>query len=252
VGVAANLLAQAPEVLDKMGRVTDAAERVADLQEQQRALAREQAALEAEANDKMRAILQEGEELEQSARDKLAAVTLERAELRVRIAEMEVEAAAALGSSVRDEASRDAEKLESVKTAGLGGLSGAVASLPLLLATTDGGAETVAGVLAAGASGVLFGVVWRYAVRTDLSNVQLKSGVVAAFALVRALGLTADEGPRVLGGDVVALANAGVLGAESMWLFFFTALVLEQAVGMGAIKLYGEAAEAAEAGEERM
>lgn len=65
-------------------------------------------------------------------------------------------------------------------------IAGTFASLPFTLAV-DGGLSL--GALLSQASILvscsLFGVTYRYAVRRDLGNLQLKSGVAAAFGLVR-------------------------------------------------------------------
>ncbi|MGF1497529.1 MAG: hypothetical protein ACFB8W_11990 [Elainellaceae cyanobacterium] len=73
-------------------------------------------------------------------------------------------------------------------------------------------------------SAALFGITYRYAVRTD-PNPQLKSGVVGAFALVRALalvemGLTAQ----------MPLVSLGILAAESGGMVAIAFLTLNWAI----------------------
>ncbi|WP_346289152.1 hypothetical protein [Sphaerothrix gracilis] len=75
--------------------------------------------------------------------------------------------------------------------------------------------------LIAGLSGFLFGVTYRYAVRTD-DNPQLKSGVVGAFGLVRGLAQV-DVGSAVAQNFWPFLAAA----MESLILFAIAALVLD-------------------------
>lgn len=56
-----------------------------------------------------------------------------------------------------------------------------------------------------GAACFLFGVVWRYAVRTDVDDSNLKSGVVAAFGIVRGSGLAQGEITQVGRNDVATI-----------------------------------------------
>lgn len=72
---------------------------------------------------------------------------------------------------------QDAEKLESAKAAAAAGAGGAAATLPLAL--SGGGAVGLGALLAlatAGLSSALLGVTYRYAVRQDTANLQLKVG----------------------------------------------------------------------------
>jgi len=100
----------------------------------------------------------------------------------------------------------DAERIESLKAAILGGLSlaltyCAIALLHSLLLSTPSPALSLLDILAnitllikvaiAFLSGFLFGVTYRYAIRDD-QNPQLKAGVVLAFGLIR--GLAVIEG----------------------------------------------------------
>jgi hypothetical protein len=82
----------------------------------------------------------------------------------------------------------------------------------------------------AGLSGFLFGVTYRYAIRTD-SNPQLKAGAVLAFGLVRGLaqldvGLSARS-------DFWPFA---VLGVESVLLFAAAGIALDWALARGWVK----------------
>ena len=80
--------------------------------------------------------------------------------------------------------------------------------------------------------GFLFGVTYRYAIRRD-TNVQLKSGAVLAFGLVRAFGeldagLYFDGGKMPVWQDLLPFA---VGGAQSILLFAIAAFVLDFAIG---------------------
>jgi hypothetical protein len=82
----------------------------------------------------------------------------------------------------------------------------------------------------AGLSGGLFGITYRYAVRST-PNLQLKLGVVFAFGLVRACG-QADVG--------IVLTNAfltlTILGSESILLFAIAGTTLDVAMQQGWVK----------------
>ena len=76
-----------------------------------------------------------------------------------------------------------------LQAAAVSAMAGTFASLPFTIAV-DGGLSYGALASQAGIflSCLLFGVTYRYAVRRDLGNLQLKSGVAAAFGLVRGKG----------------------------------------------------------------
>ena len=86
-----------------------------------------------------------------------------------------------------------------------------------------------------------------YALRRDVGNVQLKSGVVAAFGLVRAMGaaevlyngygLTFPGSFLLLEPDALEFVLTGALTAgESLLIFAFAALGLEGALRAGLVK----------------
>ncbi len=82
----------------------------------------------------------------------------------------------------------------------------------------------------AGLSGFLFGVTYRYAIRTD-SNPQLKAGAVLAFGLVRGLAQL-DVGLNARS-DFWPFA---VLGFESVLLFAAAGIALDWALARGWVK----------------
>ncbi|MBE8999325.1 hypothetical protein IQ274_14120 [Nostoc sp. LEGE 12447] len=79
-------------------------------------------------------------------------------------------------------------------------------------------------------SGLLFGVTYRYIIRSD-KNLQLKAGGVLAFGLVR--GLTQME----LGlNSSITIWSFLVLAAESLLWFVFAAIALDFAIKLGWVK----------------
>ena len=133
----------------------------------------------------------------------------------------------------------DAERIESLKAAILGGLSlaltyCAIALLHLLLLSTPSSALSLLDVPAnltllikvaiAFLSGFLFGVTYRYAIRDD-QNPQLKAGVVFAFGLVR--GLAVIEGQPDITDTVWVW---GILVIESLIEFAIARFTLDWAI----------------------
>ncbi|MFW5666551.1 MAG: hypothetical protein ACOC2Z_13595 [Coleofasciculus sp.] len=133
----------------------------------------------------------------------------------------------------------DAERIESLKAAILGGLSlaltyCAIALLHSLLLSTPSPALSLLEfqvnitllikVAIAFLSGFLFGVTYRYAIRDD-QNPQLKAGVVFAFGLVR--GLAVIEGQPDITDTVLVW---GILVIESLIEFAIARFLLDWAI----------------------
>ncbi|MFP4122005.1 hypothetical protein [Coleofasciculus sp.] len=133
----------------------------------------------------------------------------------------------------------DAERIESLKAAILGGLSlaltyCAIALLHSLLLSTPSPALSLLEfqvnitllikVAIAFLSGFLFGVTYRYAIRDD-QNPQLKAGVVFAFGLVR--GLAVIEGQPDITDTVLVW---GILVSESLIEFAIARFLLDWAI----------------------
>lgn len=113
---------------------------------------------------------------------------------------------------------------------------------PLLV--SQGGGTAAVG--AAALSCAAFGVTYRYAVRRDVENSELKGGVVGAFGLARGLS-AADVYLRAasLEGDldVASYAQAALLAGQGVLTFAFAALALEQAFERDIVKPFGVASE---------
>ena len=131
------------------------------------------------------------------------------------------------GATVHSDIDEDAERVESAKAGAVAAAAGTLLSLPLLLSQSSEtlvAAESVAGALV---SCLVFGVTYRYALRDDLGNEQLKGGVVGAFGLARGLG-AADV--YLHGSDatrVESWAEAALLAGEGALVFAFAAAALE-------------------------
>jgi hypothetical protein len=79
--------------------------------------------------------------------------------------------------------------------------------------------------------GLLFGVTYRYIIRSD-NNPQLKAGGVLAFGLVR--GLTQVD----VGLYCYSILPFVVLGAESIVWFAMSAIALDTAIKLGWVKTF--------------
>lgn len=133
------------------------------------------------------------------------------------------------------------ERLESIKAALVGAIATGTAFGGLALANVFLGLALtpwsvgLSGAIAA-ASGALFGLTYRYVIRQD-PNPHLRSGVVLAFGLVRAMALADGELVRhlvlPLGLNMYEVAQVGVLGLESLMLFAIARWVLDGCLTQG-------------------
>jgi hypothetical protein len=237
----AQLLATDPAAKAQLDRVTAAATRVAELQMEQARLA--QAMAQAAASSGAGQAAREAAAEEAAARG-MAEAELKAAELRFRAAELQAEADNSQRAAWAAQADQEADRLESGKAGAAAAAGGLAASLPFVAATA---ATPLAGLFSLGgvaASALLFGVVYRYAVRGDPDNAQLKAGVVGAFGLVRGIAAASEivaagsAGLTALpGGDV--LGSAGAAMGESMLAFGFASVALEFAMRQGMVAPLG-------------
>lgn len=212
-GMAQELLKKNPDAMAKLRRIGAAARRVAELQAEQARIEDDMDAARKSTAASTR--LQEAEALQ-----KVAEAEEKAAELLLRAAELEAEDAEAASRLLSLKVGEDEERIESGKAGAIAAIGGGLAMLPLLVSGAPSIAPPVLELLTAAISAFLFGVTYRYAVRKDVTNVQLRGGVVAAFGLVRGL---AEAG----GSDNLGLASLAM--GESMILFTFAATALEAA-----------------------
>lgn len=122
----------------------------------------------------------------------------------------------------------DAERIESGKAAALSAVAGTFASLPFTFSV--GGGLTVGALLSQAGillSCALFGVTYRYAVRRDLGNVQLKSGIAAAFGIVRGAGYATQALTGFPETGIDSILKASLETGESVLLFITAAVALD-------------------------
>ncbi|KAH9322000.1 hypothetical protein KI387_016639, partial [Taxus chinensis] len=158
------------------------------------------------------------------------------AEAKLRKAELDLVTARA-GSSTHDlsnkweesEIDEGAERMESIKALSVSALIGTFASIPIALfqAKSIGGLFIREGIIFI--SCALFGVTYRYTVRRNLENIQLKTGTVLAFGLVRGLSQFEAELPVDFDVNVIlshALDAAFMVG-EGIVVFIAAAIALD-------------------------
>lgn len=119
------------------------------------------------------------------------------------------------------------DRLESLKAGLFAAIPMAAVDVPVAIAMGVTLFDVMLRLAVVGASGFLFGVTYRYAVRND-ANPHLKSGVVGAFGLVR--GLAQLEG-RSLGEIFTAIAALSVF--ETLGLFALAGVCLDLALQRG-------------------
>lgn len=80
---------------------------------------------------------------------------------------------------------RDRERWESVKAASISALVGSFAGLPICFTQVTNTTQLLLPLAINFICCALFGVTFRYAIRRNLDDVQLKTGVTAAFGVVK-------------------------------------------------------------------
>ncbi|KAL6550337.1 hypothetical protein OROMI_020825 [Orobanche minor] len=126
-------------------------------------------------------------------------------------------------------ASKDEERLESVKAASISAFIGTFVELPICLTRGTSNPILILPLAITFISCALFGVTFRYAVRRDLDNFQLKTWMAAAFGFVK--GLSMLEGGLPLELDVGSFLSHAFDGAiyvsGSFLIFLFAGVALD-------------------------
>lgn len=88
-------------------------------------------------------------------------------------------------ASTEKEIDRNEERLESVKAAFISAIVGTLAGLPISFTQVTSSSQLILPLAINFVSCALFGITFRYTMRRDLDNIQLKTGTSAAFGLVK-------------------------------------------------------------------
>ncbi|XP_047321984.1 uncharacterized protein LOC124925901 [Impatiens glandulifera] len=135
---------------------------------------------------------------------------------------------------------RNEERKESVKAALISASIGSLVSLPISLAQVNDISQLILPFGITFVSCALFGVTFRYAIRRDLDNFQLKTGTAAAFGFVKGLAMLESGPPLELDpGSLTSHAFSGaVLVSQSLLIFFFAAVGLDFFIKLGFLSPY--------------
>nr|ABG73469.1 unknown protein [Oryza brachyantha] len=215
-------------------RVERARAALADIERQEAAarLAREEVRRLERRRDELFMILHYIKKIAESQRELLQA------------REMIDEAERSLSSSLEDQSfgdvpsgdiDEDSERLESVKAAAVSSVVGVLASLPISFYEFHDLPQLFVQLSVIFISCALFGVTFRYAIRRDLDNVQLKTGVAAAFAFVRGLAMVESGSPFEMSTDALIslILDGAVSVAENILTFLPAAIALDYCFKMG-------------------
>ncbi|KAL8539936.1 hypothetical protein ACS0TY_001517 [Phlomoides rotata] len=124
---------------------------------------------------------------------------------------------------------KEEERFESVKAASISAVVGTLAQLPICLSRVTSNSELILPLTITFISCALFGVTFRYAVRRDLDNFQLKSGTSAAFGFVKGLGML-GAGPALEVDTSSFLSHAfdgAIYVSESLLIFLLAGVALD-------------------------
>jgi len=233
--LARQALAADPEAAEQMKRYQAAVIRL----EKAKAAEKE---LESIMQDAMKAAVAEDAAAAAAAKARadqlLADAEVAAAERLMTAAELELGTALDEQRRISTAVNRDGDRAESGKAAAVAAAGGAFAALPLLLAVDHPGFTNVVSFAASIAACLLFGITYRYAVRTDETDTQLKAGVVAAFGLVRAIGaadifLATEESGRL---TLEVFGLSALYAAQSMLVVGFAAVAMELAFSKGFVQ----------------
>eukprot|EP01024_Parvocaulis_polyphysoides_P006620 TRINITY_DN11816_c3_g1_i2.p1 TRINITY_DN11816_c3_g1~~TRINITY_DN11816_c3_g1_i2.p1 ORF type:complete len:248 (-),score=35.88 TRINITY_DN11816_c3_g1_i2:294-1037(-) len=178
--MALKIIREDPEKSAQLDRLAAAEQRVADLVAQQKSI-------QDEYEQTLRKVANEEMDKEQQAKEVAADLQIQAAQKQILVAQLELESAQLQQDKWQDEVSEDLERGESVKAGLFAVVGGVITSVPLAFVSDSNILIGVADVTSGLASCALFGIVYRYALRQDINNVQLKGGVIAAFGLTRGL-----------------------------------------------------------------
>ncbi|KAK3030652.1 hypothetical protein RJ639_035856 [Escallonia herrerae] len=129
---------------------------------------------------------------------------------------------------------KNEERWESIKAASISAVVGTLAGLPISLTQVTSFPQLILPSAITLVSCALFGVTFRYAVRRDFDNFQLKNGTAAAFGFVKGLA-TLGGGPplELTAGSLFSHAYSGAIYvSENVLIFVFAAVGLDFCIKM--------------------
>ncbi|RDX85498.1 hypothetical protein CR513_33308 [Mucuna pruriens] len=128
-----------------------------------------------------------------------------------------------------EEISRDEERWESVKAASISALVGTFLGLPICFTQVTNTTQLLLPLAINFICCALFGVTFRYTIRRNVDDVQLKTGVAAAFGVVK--GLATLSGGSLLEPNIESFLSHAQDGtiyvSENLFIFVSTAVALD-------------------------
>ncbi|XP_008803064.2 uncharacterized protein LOC103716725 [Phoenix dactylifera] len=133
------------------------------------------------------------------------------------------------GDVLPEEIDQNVERLESLKAASISSVAGMLAGLPIYLYQATSFSQLLLHLATVFISCALFGVTFRYAIRRDLDNIQLKTGAPAAFGFVRGLAALDAGKPLELNNDsfIAYSIDGAVYVLEDIFIFLSAAIALD-------------------------
>lgn len=134
-----------------------------------------------------------------------------------------------LGDAPDEQTNKDLERIASVKAASISAIVGTLASLPISFYQDTSYVELILNLAIIFISCTLFGVTFRYAVRRDLDNIQLKTGTSAAFGFVKGLAALGAGMPLELNMNslISHSFDGAVYVAENIFIFLSASIALD-------------------------
>ena len=229
------------DVQEELAKVEKAAERVEEARREAAKLEMEMAEVEARqeaARQAERETVATSAVADAAADVLSAAATVRRAEEEMAELRRQLDGKGAGASGgggqkwVTEGVDEDEQRIESAKAAAIAGAAGGLVALPAYAFGAGGlGPALLLGVGSDALTAALFGLTYRYALRRDVNNSMLQSGVVAAFALARASGALSVS---LADGTGASGALSGTL--EGLLVLFVAQRALDRAIGAGFVK----------------
>ncbi|KAM7494390.1 hypothetical protein LguiB_028999 [Lonicera macranthoides] len=127
---------------------------------------------------------------------------------------------------------KNEDRLESIKAGAIAAIVGTLAGLPISFTQVTSTSQLILPTAITFVSCALFGVTFRYAVRKDLDDFNLKTGTAAAFGVVKGLATLGGGPPLEL--EVASLLshafNGAIYVSQSLLVYLFAAVSLDYCI----------------------
>ncbi|KAF3434202.1 hypothetical protein FNV43_RR25305 [Rhamnella rubrinervis] len=139
-----------------------------------------------------------------------------------------------------DEIDKDEERLESIKAASVSAIVGTLAGLPISFTQVASSSQLILPLGITFVSCALFGVTFRYTIRRDLDNVQLKTGTSAAFGFVKGLAMLGGGQPLELSIEsfLSHAFDGAIYVSQSLFVFISASVALDYCFKMGLVSFF--------------